>query len=55
MDKQTFITQYIASFLASYAAFRYDHNCSYGKKNHHPVEDAKFLAEEAWEQLQLHN
>lgn len=54
MNKKQFITHYIATFLASYMASRYDSDCQNGHPNepynNQPVEDATFLAEKAWEQ-----
>lgn len=54
MNKKQFISQYICTFLATYMAGRYDDDCMNGHPNepynHQPVEDARFLAEKAWEQ-----
>lgn len=48
-----FKAQYIATFLASYMAGRYDADCMNGTHGStQPVEDANFLANEAWEELQ---
>lgn len=55
MDEKTFKTQFIATFLASYAASRYQDCCSRGDHStilNPPVEDAMFLADAAWEKLQ---
>lgn len=48
-----FMSKYVASFLASYMASRYESDCANGHplKGVQPVEDAVFLAEEAWELL----
>lgn len=54
MDKETFLNQYIVTFLASYAAEQYDFNCAHGRWHDHNVEDAMFLAGEAWDELQKH-
>jgi hypothetical protein len=54
MDKDTFTSHYIVTFLASYAAETYDFNALHGLKAQHPVEDAIFLANKAWEELQKH-
>jgi hypothetical protein len=49
-DKEKFIQAYIVTFLASYAAVTYQHNCSTGWVGSiQPVDDARCLAEEAWE------
>lgn len=52
MKEQDFKSMYIVQFLASYMASRYDSDCLNGHPNepynHQPVEDAKFLAECAW-------
>lgn len=47
-----FKATYIATFLATYMAGRYDSDCmngTHGTKQ--PVEDANFLANEAWEEI----
>ena len=53
MTKQEFKDHYVAVFLASYMASRYDSDCQNGHINepydHQPLEDAMFLAEKAWE------
>lgn len=53
--EKEFKSNYIATFLASYMASNYDRDCQNGHPNepynHQPVEDAKFLASMAWEQL----
>lgn len=55
MTKCEFKAAYITQFLASYMASRYDNDCMTGHPgkpyDHQPVEDAAFLAECAWEQL----
>jgi hypothetical protein len=54
MNKQGFISSYIATFLATYAAQNYDMNCLAGKtaeQYHHPVEDAAVLADAAWKEV----
>lgn len=47
-----FKATYIATFLASYMAGRYDDDCMNGTHGtRQPVEDANFLANEAWEEV----
>lgn len=54
-SEQDFKSQYIAAFLGAYMAGRYDSDCMNGHPNNpydnQPVEDAKFLADCAWDQL----
>jgi hypothetical protein len=51
MTEKQFKDHYVATFLASYMASRYDSDCMNGHPyNHQPVEDAVFLANKAWEQ-----
>jgi len=51
--RQRFVGQYVAQFLAAFAAVTYVDNCQRGwPSRDQPVEDAECLAEEAWEQLQ---
>jgi hypothetical protein len=51
MNETQFKTQYIAQFLASYAAVNYADACSNGDfTSLFPVEDAEQLAEDAWQQ-----
>lgn len=52
LTKQDFIERYVTTFLATYTATTYDANCMRGKPAQHPVEDAFFLAREAWEEIQ---
>lgn len=58
MDEKQFKALYVTQFLASYMASRYDDDCMNGHPNkpydHQPIEDAVFLANCAWEQLQNH-
>lgn len=58
MNESQFKAAYITQFLASYMASRYDSDCMNGHPNepynHQPIEDARFLADKAWEQLQNH-
>ena len=53
--EKEFKSNYIATFLASYMASKYDWDCQNlhpnEPYNHQPVEDAKFLADCAWKQL----
>lgn len=51
-SKEEFIERYATTFLATYAAVNYDDNCMRGKSAQHPVEDAFFLAREAWDEVQ---
>lgn len=55
MDESTFKVAYIAQFLASYMASRYDSDCMTGHPgkpyDHQPIEDAAFLADCAWQQI----
>jgi hypothetical protein len=52
ISRVDFIQQYVTNFLASYAAVNYSDHCLRGwEKFSHPVEDASFLAEQAWEEL----
>jgi hypothetical protein len=50
-SEQEFIDRYVTTFLATYAAVTYDENCQRGKPAQHPVEDAFFLAREAWNEV----
>lgn len=56
IDKVAFKTAYMAQFLATYMAINYDNDCMDGhERNRHdnqPVEDASYLANLAWEQIQ---
>jgi len=56
MNEEQFIQTYIATFLASYMAQRYERDCAAGHPgepyNHQPIEDARHLAKCAWKQLQ---
>ena len=58
MNEAQFKATYITQFLSSYMASRYDRDCLNGHPNqpynHQPIEDASFLADKAWEQLQKH-
>lgn len=58
MNEQQFKAAYIAQFLASYMASRYDQDCQLGHLgapyDNQPVEDAFFLAECAWTQVLAH-
>lgn len=50
-----FKTTYIATFLASYMAGRYERDCSNGHRGdpaeNQPIEDANYLANEAWKSI----
>jgi len=55
MKKQKFIDNFIVSFLASWVANNYSFACSHGRHEmleNPPVEDAKMLAEAAWEKCE---
>ncbi len=58
MNEIEFKAQYITQFLASYMASRYDEDCQSGHKgkpyHHQPVEDAAFLANCAWKSIVEH-
>lgn len=57
MNKRQFKTIFVANFLSTWCANNYDEFCSTGKHkqlNHPPVEDAEFLAEQAWKELKIH-
>ncbi len=58
MSEAEFKAAYIAQFLASYMASRFDRDCANGHAgepyDHQPVEDAAFLADAAWEQIKAH-
>ena len=50
-DEMTFKRQYAIQFLASLDAVNYQDNCHRGWKTHKPaVEDAKHLADKAWDE-----
>lgn len=47
-----FKATYVATFLASYMASRYERDCANGTHGApQPVEDANFLANEAWNEI----
>jgi hypothetical protein len=52
LTEASFKATYVATFLGSYMAGRYDKDCMNGHKGqpyaHQPVEDATFCANEAW-------
>lgn len=56
LDEKQFKTAYIANFLATYMAINHENDCMDGHKrnrqSHQPVEDASYLANLAWEQIQ---
>lgn len=56
LDEATFKTTYIATFMANYMAQRYLNDCSTGHEgepyNKQPAEDANFLANCAWNNIQ---
>lgn len=49
-DEEQFKDAYMANFLSAYMAVRYDNDCANGHplKGYQPIEDAQFLANEAW-------
>lgn len=50
-DEMTFKRQYAIQFLTALDAMNYQDNCYRGWKTHRPaVEDAKHLADKAWEE-----
>ena len=55
MNEQEFKDHYVATFLATYAAMHYDNACAMGQhdrlEKHLALEDAKHLADRAWEQV----
>lgn len=55
MNEKQFKAQYITQFLASYMASTYDRDCQNGHVgepyNHQPITDAAFLADCAWNQI----
>jgi hypothetical protein len=52
LDEASFKATYVATFLASYMAGRYNDDCMNGHPGepyeHQPIEDAVFCAECAW-------
>ncbi len=49
-DEQSFKQQFAIQWLAAHEAVNYQNNCSRGWKNHTmPVEDAEYLAGNAWD------
>lgn len=55
MNEKEFKDHFAATFLATWVAVNYDHACAYGQHerlDHPPAEDAKFLADKAWEEWQ---
>lgn len=58
LTKQQFVDQFVCNFLAVWCANNYADMCALGKHEvleNPPVEDAKFLAEAAWEKVQSHD
>lgn len=52
MNEQEFKRHFVATFLATWCANNYNDCCATGQHDmlsNPPVEDAKFLADEAWE------
>lgn len=54
MSEAEFINNFIVHFLAAHCAVQYDFHAQTGTDHSFPVEDAEFLAEEAWKEFQLH-
>lgn len=55
MDEKNFKEQFKVTFLATWAATNYNDYCMNGiqeQLSNPPVEDAIFLADEAWQKLQ---
>lgn len=55
MNEKAFKDHFAATFLASWAAVNYDDACirdQHERLNHPPADDAKFLADKAWEEWQ---
>lgn len=55
MTEQAFKDQFKVTFLATWAATNYNDYCMNNMQeqlSHPPVEDAIFLADEAWQKLQ---
>lgn len=55
MTQAEFRSQFICQFLATWCATHYDEFCLYGKQEsleRPPVEDAEFLAEAAWKEME---
>jgi len=55
VDRDAFIQQFVASFLATWCANNYDDCCARGEHdrlNHPPVEDAVGMAETAWDEME---
>lgn len=52
LNEKEFKANYIATFLASYMASRYERDCAEGHRGNpaqnQPVDDANYLANEAW-------
>jgi hypothetical protein len=54
MDEKTFKNNFITTFLATWVANNYDEYCMEGKQEQlskPPVEEAIFLADEAWNEF----
>jgi len=56
-DEEQFKDAYMVNFLSAYMAVRYDNDCANGHplKGYQPIEDAQFLANEAWAILRKAN
>lgn len=54
-EEKKFKDQFIVTFLSTWVANNYDDACIHSKHemlNRPPVEDAEFLADKAWEEMQ---
>lgn len=48
LDRETFIAQYVTTFLANYGAERYKLGGQWAKNVSYPVDDAIGMARQAW-------
>ena len=58
MNEEQFKAHFIASFMATHAANRYEEYCQQGwqwRLENHPIEDAADLAGSAWEKYLQHS
>jgi hypothetical protein len=56
-EKEIFISAYAAAFMGANMGQQYDHMCMTGehwRTDKQPVEDAVYIANKAWNQLQAH-
>lgn len=55
LTQEQFIDNFVVTFLATWCANEYNDSCMNGQQerlNRPPVEDARFLAQKAWEHYQ---